>query len=518
MENLWRCFRAVLGGLVLLAGRALATDYYVDVVNGSDAAAGTSPATAWKTLTFAATAAAPGSTNTIHAAPGTYSAATGEVFPLEFRGQHVVGDAGPAATIVDGGGAFAVVQILNAPGAAVPASVASLGGLTLLNAAVCIDLLWSWSTVSTSFHDLVLQNAGTAGIHLASSTFQGSFATFHVQLTRVRVEGCPYGLASEGSSGNNTIDAVDCAFSNNSLRGVYLSVRVPVSATFTRCSFVGNGITGAYASVVMGLSTSQGFGDLTASFTDCLLASNQSGWVLDTFLFGRSTTTFTRCTIANNTSFGVTTAAVSGTVSPYSFDSTLVWGNGTDYSAPVAASLAFSQIGGANPLFRDPANRDFRVYFGSPVIDSGNPATPVGTLDLNEIARSVDGDLDASERSDIGCHEFRTLDIDFPGPIGTTLRLEIFGPAGGTSGMRLSRGPLVAPAPTPFGEFDLNPALNFLWFNFATAPGPGTVFARTVPPDPIFIGQTYSFQGLVTSGAAPSGAAWSNAVSLTITP
>src|SRR2546421_9502159 len=89
--------------LVALAAPCLAGDWYVDVVNGSDANPGTSPASAWRTLTHASSATPSGSSNMIHVAPGTYSPASGETFPLRFGFQNVVGDQGSLVTIVEGG-------------------------------------------------------------------------------------------------------------------------------------------------------------------------------------------------------------------------------------------------------------------------------------------------------------------------------------------------------------------------------------------------------------------------------
>jgi hypothetical protein len=501
----------------ILSTTVSATDFYVDAVNGSDANPGTGPATAWRTLTFAAANAPHGSAHTIHAAPGTYSSASGETFPLEFRGQHVVGDGGPASTIVDAGGALVAIQLVNTPSMPVPASVATLRGFTVQGASFCIDMVWTWSSVTTSFSDLLVRNASIYGIGMTSSSFQGSGASFHVQLSRVRVEACTAGLFLSGDSGSNSLVANDCTFANNTQDGVYLNVRTSVSANFTRCSFVGNGMAGSHPVVILGMSASQGFGYLSSAYSDCLFANNQSGLAPETLLLATNGSTLTHCTVANN-GIGLLSGGSGSNPPTYTLDSTLVWGNGTDLSMPNLPTGIHSKVGGADPLFRDPSLADFRVRFGSPVIDAGNPLTPVGALDLARVPRSIDGDLDTNERADIGCHEFRTLDIKTTGQQGTLLELEIFGGAGHTSSMHLGRGAPGAPVATPFGEFDLSAIANFPWVTFAVAPGPGVLFQRPIPTTPIFIGQTYSFQGRVTSSASPSGAAWSNAVSFTIVP
>lgn len=63
--------------LSLAALGASAADVYVDVANGNDADTGSSPATAWRTLSHASQTAPSGSSTNIHVAPGTYSPATG---------------------------------------------------------------------------------------------------------------------------------------------------------------------------------------------------------------------------------------------------------------------------------------------------------------------------------------------------------------------------------------------------------------------------------------------------------
>lgn len=90
-----------LAALLSLAGPLAATDSHVDVVHGSDTNGGTSPADAWRTITHAF---AVGGADRLLVAPGTYSASTGEVFPLGDAMQ-VVGLRGSAATVIDGEGA-----------------------------------------------------------------------------------------------------------------------------------------------------------------------------------------------------------------------------------------------------------------------------------------------------------------------------------------------------------------------------------------------------------------------------
>jgi len=85
-------------------------DYYVDAVNGSNSSGGTTPATAFKTITYAVSQA--GINKKIKVLPGLYdTAGNGETFPITLlEGQELTGDPdewgdGTAATEITGSGA-----------------------------------------------------------------------------------------------------------------------------------------------------------------------------------------------------------------------------------------------------------------------------------------------------------------------------------------------------------------------------------------------------------------------------
>ena len=170
-----------------------------------------------------------------------------------------------------------------------------------------------------------------------------------------------------------------------------------------------------------------------------------------------------------------------------------------------------------DPQFVDAANGDYRLRFGSPCIDAGDPAATL-TRDVDGRARPIDGNLDTAERSDIGALEMAPLELVTSGAIGTSLRLELRGPTGAPIQVLFSRRAPVSPQATPWGEFDLDPAQYGPFLNSTTGGEPPTVYQRLIPPSPSLVGRTFSFQGLVTSAAAPQGFAYTNVVTFTIVP
>jgi hypothetical protein len=506
-----KLYSSIASALILAAPSAMATDYWVDSVNGNDAALGTSPATAWKTITHASTASVPD--DLIHLAPGTYSTASGELFPLHFQRQSVVGDAGSANTVIDSGGAVTIelYQVYQPHGGPpVPeSSLTQLTGVTARNASTFAVISTAWLPLTTGFSDVRLENVSGMCFQASAGTPQ---APWSFQITLDHVD---FSLAHSATlvglnsvSGVATLVATDCNFSNAAGDAVRSTSAFSVNATFDRCRFT-HDVGGAFT-VANGAH-----GYTSATFRDCLLAHNSSGFFQDsTDATTGSSVQFERSTVADNTTFGIRNTSPQATTS---IDGTIVVNNGVDVLAP-SSTTQFSWISAGNPLFVDPASDDYRLRFGSPCIDTGHVGSGSGAPDLAQVVRPIDGDLDTSKRTDIGAFEFQPLRLLTSGHIGSPLRLEMAGQAGGTTTVYFTRGAPTLPLGTPYGEFELNPSTFGTLLHSAVAPFPPVSFQRPIPNHAILIGQTFSFQALTTSSVAPQGSAYTNVVSFTVLP
>ncbi len=514
--------RARLGLLFLLltASRARAADFYVDVVNGNDLATGTSPGNAWKTLTHASGAATSGSATTIHVASGTYSPASGETFPLQFDFQRLVSDQGSNLTMLDGGfGSQPLIAMTSPRGSGTPKGLALVQGFTLQNSGSGVDVSANWNVIDTAVTDCRIASMTTRGIRVDNGAFGFAGGVVHLLVERCAFESVPDGISASATFGGGTVTVVDSNFSLCGHSGVDLFVGSnpttlgDLTFTLTRCKFDTNSFAG-----VSGIATN--LGSWTGTLQDCLLVHNGAGISTSApnGLGNFMRIDCVRCTIADN--FGPGARVLGATQQVHgeaSFTSTIVQGNSPDLDVSNVTGTAYSDIGGADPLFVDRVHGVYRLQFGSPCIDAGDP-NGVGTLDIARVARSIDGDLDTVERADIGAYEFTPLRLVTSGKIGTPLRLESSGEMGGTSTVYFTRGMPVSPMTTPFGQFDLNPTSFGTLLHTGVAPFPPIGFQRPIPNLTVLIGHTFSFQGLTTSSVAPQGSAYTNVVSVTITP
>jgi hypothetical protein len=91
-------------------------------------------------------------------------------------------------------------------------------------------------------------------------------------------------------------------------------------------------------------------------------------------------------------------------ITSYSYSDYDPSGNGTYGSNASIVETNVSNVGDAR--FVDPAGGDYRLLPGSPLIDSGDPATPQG-LDIDCNPLVADGNSDGSARRDPGAFEFQ---------------------------------------------------------------------------------------------------------------
>ena len=167
----------------------------------------------------------------------------------------------------------------------------------------------------------------------------------------------------------------------------------------------------------------------TPTFINCTITGNAAGLDGGAVYLGAALVadaTFINCTIADNSARrdggGVFTH---GFMTRPTVTNSIIWGNsGDQISGPGAISVRFSDVQGGfvgqgniddDPLFPDPANGDYSLAPGSPVIDAAdNTAVPPGvTTDLVGNPRFVDDPATPDTGNgappivDMGAYEFQ---------------------------------------------------------------------------------------------------------------
>lgn len=157
-----------IGVLAALASvtTAVPATVYVDAANGSDANGNGTSALPWKSITYALTRVTAG--DTIMAKPGTYSAMTGEAFPISLKeGIRILGS-GRDVTTIAGQSDKAVVQVIG--GSTPILSNTQLAALTIQNGNIGLDMRAVTSqTLSPLISDLRVRS-NTTGLRLELST------------------------------------------------------------------------------------------------------------------------------------------------------------------------------------------------------------------------------------------------------------------------------------------------------------------------------------------------------------
>jgi Protein of unknown function (DUF1565) len=508
-----------------------ATEWYVDAISGDDANDGTTPATAWHTLTHALAslpANLPGA-QLIHAAPGSYSSHGGEQFPLVMQPLvRIVGDQGSAVTSLEAPGAtlllFSSVEPMTGY---FVAATSGVDGFTLKNASIGIELDSSWNGVSPAFHDLAIRGmlnegvsilASGVGVHVVHPSFYNTTITY----CGVGIEVIASG-AGGGSYGTSEADLTDSVIASNQAQGIGLaSNNGSVQVSLERCRVTGNAGNGIFCD--MGDSSG-----LTVSVHASLIAANQGSGVSGVCTtFSTSSYLITDSTIAGNADEGVQTPVGSSMSQFNTLRNCILFGNGNDLSTVGGLVATYCDCGNGNldafpqcihsdPMFVNPALGDYRLRWGSPCIETGDP-TSTGSIDLLGSARPLDGDLDTLSEVDMGAFEFETLHRIGTPSLGDDFGFEFWGAAGSSSILFSAKLPLTPAQSTPFGNFFLDPSSVLQLAVVPARPGPPFILRRTLPSNPMLIGTTFSFQALTDSSSAPRGQAYTNATSFVVTP
>jgi len=222
---------------------------------------------------------------------------------------------------------------------------------------------------------------------------------------------------------NDAPTFTDCVFSDNSAssRGGGVSNDVATHPTFIGCTFVSNTCD------AKGGAMYNDFG-CSPTLINCLFAKNTAHRATAMGCDGSSSPKLVNCTVTDNYAYDVGSGIYTGSYLAGANEPTLVncivWGNENQWGGPTDFNvwhenhfyISYSLIGqgftsygegviqedGADPLFVNPDNGDYRLQAGSPCINTGtNSDGDVPDTDLDGESRSGNADMGAYEYTGI---------------------------------------------------------------------------------------------------------------------
>ncbi len=491
--------------LLTLSAPSFAGDYFVDPVLGDDANSGTVVTDPVATITRALLLAGSGSLadiDEIRLAPGTYGAA--ETYPLVLGSHQRLIGSGAATTVIDAGAAPVCIEAQPiSPFWTFEESALHLRDLTLTGAGIGVQHLGLQSSPILGLKvDRCLFETQQGGLDMVI----GNLSQYQAEVRDTRFEGNSVGidqLVGEIITGSLVVE--DCVFTNT---GTGISTEDTFLPTWNfvevrRTRIIGAGV---------GIDTSQIQNGQHLHVEDSLIEASVAG------IKGNiESVTIDHCTITGATT-GV--ASASGCFCGLSVRNSILFGNGVDYAGAVSVLSTDNIIGSGppsllalnsqkDPLFRDAAQGDHRLTAGSPAIDQ----VATAGLDVTGFDRSrADGDLDTVVLSDLGAFEFRVLDGPGTSTPGSTIDLDLRVAASEFAWV-VSAPLATQPIVTTFGDRWLEAGATLTTIGVVLAPDSVSV---TILNSPALIGTELVFQALVRSPFSPTGAAWSNPITIVV--
>ncbi|MCL1856430.1 MAG: hypothetical protein FWF84_02145, partial [Kiritimatiellaeota bacterium] len=340
---------------------ANAATYYVDASRPNDTGAGTSWATAKRTIQAAVDIAGAG--DGIVVTNGTYA-------PIKTANKAIAISSvnGAAATVIDGGGTSRCASL----GTSSTQTNTVLSGFTLTNG---LSADGAGAHSGTLNHCVVSGNTSTGGGGGACAS----------ALNHCTVSG---NVAATTGGGTRYCRLTDCTVSGNTASqsggGAYFS-------TLNNCTVSGN------------TSERYGGGVYEGTLNNCAVFGNRAN---DGGGGGAFYGTLNNCTVSGNTAAGY---YGSGGTYYCTINNSIVWGNAvidgttTNYNLgtfryscaePVPMGGSHVMNIGGDPLFRLPEAGDYRLMTGSPCLDAGTNDDVVGATDILGNARIQNGTVD----------------------------------------------------------------------------------------------------------------------------